>query len=114
MQDPIPAEAGKPFGPVWAAIVAACETWGITGQQADDVAFHMTDSMDDFRWLQRFFTNPTEFDPSDAGARLFQILSHMPNHAAAAAMLYTGEPVRDVFGIRAVREETHDERGQEQ
>ncbi len=43
MTDQIKRDTGRPFGPVWSAIVAACEARGITGQQADDVAFHMTD-----------------------------------------------------------------------
>jgi hypothetical protein len=110
MQDPIPQKlASRPE--VWAEIVAACEARGITGQDAEDVAFHMTDWMDDFHWLQRFFADPRGSSAEAVGQQLHSILSHVPHHIAAAKILYTGSPVIDVFGVGAVREESHDEPG---
>lgn len=97
MGDPINPEAAKPHGPIWAAIVAACETRGITGQRAHDVAFNMTDWMDDFIRLERFYADPGSIPPEQLAHDLVNTLLHMPHHVAAAAKLYTGDPVTDVF-----------------
>jgi hypothetical protein len=67
-----------------------------------DVAFHMTDWLSDLRDLVRIFESPeTATDPEVASA-LMTFLVHVPAHVAAAAKLYTGEPVRDVFEVGAV------------
>lgn len=95
-------EAAAPHGSIWSAIVAACETRGITGQQADDIAFNMTDWMDDFLRLQQFFAAPKAMPPEQVARDVLCVLTHMPHHLAAAAKLYTGDPVVDVFGIGAV------------
>jgi hypothetical protein len=99
-------DAARPRGPIWSAIVCACEERGITGQQADDVAFHMTDWMADFCWLQRFFADPGRFEAAEIEENLVNVLVHAPSHIAAAKKLFLGDPVTDVFEIGAVSEQS--------
>jgi putative membrane protein len=82
--------------------VRACESRGITGQDAEDIAFHMTDWFRDLDNLNRFFANPEAMTPEAVNREVLGVLVHMPHHLAAAAKLYTGQPVSDVFGIGAV------------
>lgn len=73
---------------------------------ADDVAFHMTDWLDDLDAFSRFCTNPSSLTDAEVSELLMDFLVHVPNHVAAAGKLYTGVPVRDVFQIGATSEGT--------
>jgi hypothetical protein len=68
---------------------------------AQDLAFHLTDWLDDFNALSRIFTDPTSATDSDIAEFLMRFLVHVPNHLAAASKLATGIPVTDVFGVGA-------------
>ena len=68
---------------------------------AHDVAFHMTDWLDDLQAYVSFCTDPSKMSDADVGDLLTDLLIHVPNHVAAACKLYTGVPVTDVFGVGA-------------
>lgn len=73
---------------------------------ADDVAFHMTDWLDDLQAFSRFCADPSSLSDSEVSELLTDFLVHVPNHVAAAGKLYTGVPVTDIFQIVATSEET--------
>ncbi len=73
---------------------------------ADDVAFHMTDWLEDLAAYYRFCADPNSMSDADLGAFRSEFLVHVPNHLAAASKLYTGVPVTDIFGVGATSEET--------
>jgi len=70
--------------------------------KADDIAFHMTDWLDDLDRYYRFCENPGGYRPEEVEGLLMEILVHVPNHVAAAAKLLVDMPVSDVFGVGAV------------
>lgn len=96
---------GYSRGRIWLAIVEACKTHGIRGQDAEDIAFHMTDWLADFDKLKAFFADPDSMAAEQVARDVLGVLIHMPHHLCAAAKLFTGTPVTDVFGIGAVSEE---------
>jgi hypothetical protein len=67
-----------------------------------DIAFHMTDWLSDLRALLEVFETPESATDEKVTSTLMLFLVHAPAHIAAAAKLYTGEPVRDVFEVGAV------------
>jgi len=73
---------------------------------ADDVAFHMTDWLDDLARFAEFCAEPDKWKDVDIEEMLLAFLVHVPNHVAAAAKLLTGLPVTDVFGVGAVEDES--------
>jgi hypothetical protein len=75
---------------------------------ADDVAFHMTDWLDDLDAYSRFCADPNRMSDADVSELLAGFLVHVPNHVAAASKLYTGVPVTDIFGVSATSEERDD------
>ena len=71
---------------------------------ANDVAFHMTDWLDDLEAYHRFCSHPSAMSDEEVSRLLIQFLVHVPNHLAAAAKLYTDIPVTDIFGVGATSE----------
>ena len=67
-----------------------------------DVAFHMTDWLDDLQDWQRFCESPEKLDPDEIVKLLVGFLVHAPNHLAAASKLLTGIPVMDIYKDGAV------------
>jgi len=84
---------------------AAEECMELPTPVARDVAFHMTEWLDDLEALLAFYNEPGALSPDDALEVLTKFLVHAPNHIAAAAKLLTGFPVADVFCVGAVRED---------
>ncbi|MCX7601045.1 MAG: hypothetical protein N2Z75_03785 [Meiothermus sp.] len=76
--------------------------------EASDVALHMTDWLDDLEALVKFYQNPEALSPKEASQLLLGFLIHVPNHLGAAAKIYAGNPVRDVFKVGAVEQESSD------
>src|SRR6185436_15987365 len=72
---------------------------------ANDVAFHLTDWLDDLETYARFCAQPGKMSDAEVNRMLIEWLVHVPNHVAAASKLYTGVPVTDVFGVGATSEE---------
>ena len=72
---------------------------------AGDVAFHMTDWLDDLGNFSRFCADPHSMSNAEVSQLLTKFLIHVPNHLAAASKLYTGIPVTDIFKVGATSEE---------
>ncbi len=70
-----------------------------------DVAFHLTDWLDDLDAYLRFCSNPYVLTDEQVSKLLMNFLLHVPNHLAAAAKLYTGGGVTDIFGVGATTDE---------
>ena len=92
------------------SVVAAIENamdaeMGLSSKNAHDVAFHMTDWLDDFASLQKFFESPENYSYDEVSDLLMGFLIHAPNHIAAASKLMTGIPVTDIFGVGATSED---------
>lgn len=69
---------------------------------ARDIAFHLTDWHSELGRFHQFCLAPDAASPEEIRDLLMDLLVHAPAHLAAAARLYTGAPVTDVFGIGAV------------
>ncbi len=86
---------------VWSRIEQTALDRGLSEQEAMDVAFHMLDWHKDLTELVSFMQNPGSLADKDLEDMLTQFLIHAPNHIAAAAKLYTGNGVRDIFDVGA-------------
>jgi hypothetical protein len=71
---------------------------------AEDVAFHMTDWLDDLEAYSRFCSDPSRMSDAEIDELLRAFLLHVPNQLAAASKLYTEIPVTDIFGVGATSE----------
>ncbi|WP_310150048.1 hypothetical protein [Bosea sp. BE125] len=80
---------------------AALAEMDLPPEVARDVAFHMTDWLDDLRRYVAFCENPESFEAKEIDNLLLAFLGHVPNHIAAAAKLYADFPVADIFGVGA-------------
>lgn len=74
----------------------------LSRETAEDIAFHMTDWLTDLEAFVDFCERPNELSDDEISKVLIDFLVHAPNHIAAAAKLYTDEPVEDIFGVGAV------------
>jgi hypothetical protein len=74
---------------------------------ADAVAFHMVDWLSEFQSLLKVFLTPESISSEELNRVLMQFLLHAPAHIVAAAKLYTGEPVADVFEVGATKSLDH-------
>ena len=75
---------------------------GLTSDVADEVAFHLTDWLDDLAALNKLYEDPEALPAKDLDRLLLGFLTHVPNHLAAAAKLYADIPVTDVFNVGAI------------
>ena len=66
------------------------------------VAFHLTDWLEELKSFQRFLEAPASLTDREVADALLAFLIHVPDHVAAAAKLYLGTSVSDVFGVGAV------------
>lgn len=90
------------FAAIVNAISATDEDGLFTPERLHDIAFHLTDWLDDFEALYEVCSAPDAKSPEEITNTLIGFLYHVPNHVAAAARLYLDSPVRDIFGIGAV------------
>ena len=77
----------------------------LSADDARDVAFHLTDWLDDLAAFLSFVRSPDDMSARKVNDMLIRFLVHVPNHLAAAAKLYAGAPVSDIFGVGAVSAE---------
>ena len=77
----------------------------LTESVSRDIAFHLTDWLDDLDAYFRFCSNPHALTDEQVSELVMQFLLHVPNHLAAAAKLYTGGGVTDVFGVGATTDD---------
>lgn len=80
----------------------------LPGDAADDLAFHMTDWLDDLARFAEFCAEPDKWKDEEIKDMLLSFLVHVPNHVAAASRLLTGFPVTDVFGVGSVENDSGD------
>ena len=71
-------------------------------EAARDVAFHMTDWLRELSAYAECCGNPDSYTNEQVNELLLALLTHVPNHLAAAAKLYADFPVSDVFNVGAV------------
>lgn len=76
----------------------------LDSETAWNVAFHLTDWLDDLQAFHQFCQRPEQFGTEEVNEILMRLLIHVPNHIAAAAKLYCDMPVKDVFGVGATTE----------
>lgn len=74
----------------------------VDGADAKQIAFHMTDWLEDLERYLSFCEAPESSSSEQLEKMLFSFLIHAPNHIAAAAVLLTGTPVSDIFNVGAV------------
>lgn len=74
----------------------------------DDIAFHLTDWLDDLEAYARFCAEPRSMSDEEISQMLTGFLVHVPNHLAAASKLLTGMPVTDIFKVGATSEDTNE------
>ncbi|MFG0315116.1 MAG: hypothetical protein ACF8LL_13150 [Phycisphaerales bacterium] len=91
--------------PMLARIERVAKDQGLTDQEAFDSAFHMLDWLDDLRAFAAFCENPDSYTDEQLHQMLTGFLIHVPNHVAAAAKIYTGSGVKDIFGVGALDED---------
>jgi hypothetical protein len=84
---------------IWNRIEQAALDRVLNQQEAMDVAFHMLDWHEDLAGLVSFLQNPEDVSVKGLQDLLDMFLLHAPNHIAAAAKLFTGNGVRDIFGV---------------
>lgn len=83
-------------------VEVATQEAGLSAEVAGEAAFHLTDWLDDLTAFVEFCKGPDSHTPDQVNTLLLALLHHAPNHVAAAAKLYAGFPVSDVFGVGAV------------
>lgn len=71
-------------------------------RRSGDIAFHLTDWIQDLERFYRFCERPEAYSPEEIEGLLMEILVHVPNHVAAAGKLLVDVTVSDVFGVGAV------------
>lgn len=79
------------------------ESKGFPDDEAWDFEFQMMDWLDDLDALNRVFDDPESMTREQREDAILDFLGHAPAHIVAAAKMYTGLPVRDVFEIGAVK-----------
>ena len=96
--------AGKRMTPDYAPpaefkIVEAARKRGLANDDAVDVGFHMYDWLSDLEKFWAFTQDPDSLTLKELDTMLTNFLIHAPNHIAAAAKLYTGDGLVDVFEV---------------
>ena len=74
-------------------------------EKARDIAFHMTDWLNNLEELNDFYRRPDDLSSEKIEELLIGFLCHTPNHLAAAAKLLLGFGVTDVFEVGAIGDE---------
>ncbi len=84
-----------------AAIGEALKTDDLEPTVVHDIAFHMTDWLDDLEAWTAFCSDPSSLKPDEVKKLLIGFLIHVPNHVAAAHKLLLGYPMMDIFEVGA-------------
>ena len=66
---------------------------------ARDIAFHMTDWLQDLGAFTEFCVAPDSLEEGQVTDLLMGFVAHVPNHVAAARKLLMDEPLGDIFGL---------------
>jgi len=85
----------------------------LSPKAAFDVAFHMTDWLEDLEQYRAFLLNPQSLGDDELNQLLIGFLVHVPNHLAAASKLFNDMAVTDIFGVGATTESVDEELAQQ-
>ncbi|MEW5976653.1 MAG: hypothetical protein AB1898_12695 [Acidobacteriota bacterium] len=80
-------------------IAAAFIDSGFEPQRAKDLAFHMTDWLDDLNEIVKLYGNISRATDEQLRKSIIQFLVHVPNHLAAAKKLIGLGSIEDVFDL---------------
>ena len=72
-----------------------------TKEECDDIAFHMTDWLDNFIELFEVYRNPHKHNHKKIKDILDSFLVHVPNHVAAASKLLLDQGISDIWQNKA-------------
>jgi hypothetical protein len=89
----------------YSAFARAYDRSGDPKVVATDIAFHMTDWLEDLERWDSFCREPEALPKTEINKLLIEFLVHVPNHLAAASKLHLGWPVSDVFEIGALEQD---------
>lgn len=65
--------------------------------QTRDIAFHMTDWINDLSELVEFYESPDKFSDDEIYDRLLKFCIHAPAHIMAAAEIFLDKEVKNIF-----------------
>lgn len=82
-------------------IVSALVDAGIEEDTSAEIAFHLTDWIDDLESIRAVFDVNNELTKEEISATIHQFLAHVPNHIIAATTLIGYGPIEDVFNVGA-------------
>ncbi len=71
-------------------------------EQCADIAFHMTDWIDNLESIIELYEKPDFYKAEDVNKILLDFLIHAPEHIIAASKLLTGNTVKDIFDVGAL------------
>jgi len=78
---------------------AAFDEMADTKPFANDIAFHMTDWMEDLDYLIKTYSNIDNLSNDEITSFVYKFLSHVPNHLNAATKLSGLGKIKDVFEV---------------
>lgn len=70
---------------------------------ADEVAFHLTDWLDDLNKFVEFLSRPSRYQSPQVCDIVFRMVTHVPHHINAAYRIMMDEPVTDSFDLGTVK-----------
>jgi hypothetical protein len=76
---------------------AICEESGLSRPKCEEIAFHMTDWLDEFSRLREFYLPPDSYSTDKIYSLVLEFLIHAQEHIAAASDLLTDIPVERIF-----------------
>ena len=88
---------------------AFSEEWELPPEVCRDVAFHMTDWLDDYEELGKVFDTSQNLSKVEVTKIVFGFLIHASNHIAAAKKLVGGGPMEDIFQVGIFEEDKIEE-----
>lgn len=79
------------------------ESEGIDEKQADSVAFHLTDWLNDLENFYKLISDLESYSTEEANKIVSNFLIHVPEHVVAAKKLYLDESVEDLFELGVLK-----------
>lgn len=74
-----------------------------------EIAFHMTDWIDNFQELYELYAYPENCDVKEVERILMSFLIHVPEHIAASAKIMTGGGIKDIFKVGVFKDIEEDD-----
>jgi hypothetical protein len=78
---------------------------GETEKASQDIAFHLTDWMNDLQELVELYSNIDNASSDEITSLAYKFLAHVPNHLNAAMKLSGMGKIEDVFQVGIFKEE---------